>query len=129
MKNSNKIEILNGIFVEKIEANVIRYELSVGIEVNKDVIMSLWDIGNKLCPIGKRKILIVFNSNFSPTKEAADFMVSEERRDKTIAEALCIDSGALKLLTNFYFRIKKPIIPSRVFNDEKKALAWLNEQM
>ena len=127
MEWEGKKELANGIQVEKIEPDILKYALPKDVEVTYEVIRALWELGNLAYPNTKRKVLVVFNSNFNPTKEAADFMVSFVRSEKVAAEAFCINSGALRLLTNFYFKIKKPVIPSKMFEDEKRAIAWLKE--
>ncbi|MCC6370660.1 MAG: hypothetical protein IT236_06640 [Bacteroidia bacterium] len=123
---TNKFELLCGIKAEKIEPDILRYEIPKDLHISLAVIKELWEFGNSLFPDKKRKVLGIFNSNFTPSREAADFMVGLKRSEKIAAEAFCIDSGVLRLMTNFYLKVKKPIIPSKVFEDEKKAMAWLN---
>lgn len=123
--NTNKFKLLSGITVEKIEPDILRYDVPKDVHINLNTIKELWEFGNSLFPDKKRKVLAIFNSNFTPSHEAADFMVGVKRSEKVIAEAFCINSSILRLMTNFYLKIKKPIIPSKVFEEEKKAIAWL----
>lgn len=46
----------------------------------------------------------------------------------TTADALVISSLAHKLLANFYLKYNKPVKPTRIFNQQEKALKWLLEQ-
>ncbi|MCO4805592.1 MAG: hypothetical protein KC456_03270 [Flavobacteriales bacterium] len=45
--------------------------------------------------------------NLTPDKGVMSFFASKERSKRVNAEAFCMDSHALKLTANFYFRIKK----------------------
>lgn len=42
-----------------------------------------------------------------------------------IADALVVNSLPLRLLANFYIRVNKPAIPTRMFNDVDKAKEWI----
>lgn len=121
----NNIKNVEGILITIIEPNIIRAEVPKDLIVTLPMMIELADYGASLFPNQKRKILTVFNSNFIPSKEATDFMVSPERVNRIEAEAFCINSSSLRILTNFYFKIKKPKMPSRAFDNEALALAWL----
>jgi hypothetical protein len=43
----------------------------------------------------------------------------------TLADSFVIHSLAQKILANFYLRINKPVLPTRVFNKVNEADAWL----
>ena len=124
----NKREIINGVIVEQIDGDILRYEVPKDGIITIEVITKLWENGNTWFPNGKRRLMGVFNSNFNPTKEAADFMVSLKRSEKITAEAFCIDSPFLRFKANFYLKVKKPKIKTRIFDNEKEALNWLKEQ-
>jgi hypothetical protein len=120
-------KIIHGIIVEKIDSNILRYEVPKDGIITQEVVTELWENGNLWFPDCKRKLLGVFNTNFNSTKEAGDFMASEKRSEKILAEALCVNSAALRFKANFYFKVKKPHIKTRVFATEKQALEWLRQ--
>jgi len=41
--------------------------------------------------------------------------------------ALVANSLAYKILANFFIRFNRPVVPTKVFNSRKKAIAWLIE--
>lgn len=43
------------------------------------------------------------------------------------ARAIVIKILGQRILANFYIRFQKPIIPTKVFNDYKEALEWLEK--
>lgn len=59
------------------------------------------------------------------TKEARDFMASRAGCEGVIAAAILIDSGVASMIGNFFTRISKPLVPTRLFTDEKDAKKWL----
>ncbi len=64
--------------------------------------------------------------NLTPDKGVMSFFASKERSKRVNAEAFCMDSHALKLTANFYFRIKKPVVRGKAFENEADALHWLS---
>ncbi|RYD78221.1 MAG: hypothetical protein EOP53_11575 [Sphingobacteriales bacterium] len=62
----------------------------------------------------------------SITKEARDYLASDEGSQQIIASALVIDSKVGKLLGNFFLQINKPKIPLKLFTNKTDALDWLN---
>jgi len=61
----------------------------------------------------------------TPTIGAYDFYASKERANKVIKEAFVLASPTLKIAANFYYKVKKPIVPSKIFDDEATATYWL----
>jgi hypothetical protein len=62
----------------------------------------------------------------SVTKEARDYLASEEGSQSIIASALVLDSIIGKMLGNFFLQISKPKVPLRLFTNKADALDWLN---
>ncbi|MES2590782.1 MAG: hypothetical protein V4608_02770 [Bacteroidota bacterium] len=59
------------------------------------------------------------------SKEARDFMASEEGCEGVIAAALLIDSSIGQIIGNFFIKINKPLRPTKIFTDESSAQKWL----
>jgi hypothetical protein len=52
------------------------------------------------------------------------------RRDDVVsAVALIVDTPLSRILGNFYLSVSKPIAPTRLFDDEVSAVAWLQESV
>ena len=41
--------------------------------------------------------------------------------------ALVVNNLAYRILSNFFIRFNRPVVPTKVFNSRKKALVWLLE--
>jgi hypothetical protein len=68
------------------------------------------------------------NAKLQPSADVFDFYASKKRQEHIIADAFVLNSPELKLMSNFYLKLKKPQIPTKVFSDSRRALAWI-EQM
>lgn len=128
MEPTEKYEVIKGVTVQLLQPNILRYEVANGVVISLEAIKELHRYGNSVFPDKPYKVLTVFNKNFAPTVEATDYMASNTRVGKVLVEAFCINSATLKIISNFYFRIKKPVIPAKVFDNERIALNWLLKQ-
>lgn len=81
----------------------------------------------KLTNNKKAPILIVGGTFTSLKKETREFMATEESLKYSKAEAFLITSLAQKILFDFYVRIDKPLVPSKVFTNKEKAIEWLSQ--
>lgn len=63
------------------------------------------------------------------TKEARDFLSSDEGVQGIAAAALIADNFLTSTLANFFLKVtvQKPKVPTRIFKNEEKALEWLNQ--
>ena len=69
--------------------------------------------------------LINISSIKDSTKEARDFLASSEGTEGIIVGALLITSPLENIMASIYIQFNKPIIPTRIFKNEAKALEWL----
>ncbi len=59
------------------------------------------------------------------SKEARDFMASEEGCEGVLAAAILVDSPITRMIGNFFMSINKPLVPTKIFTDEAEAIKWL----
>lgn len=93
--------------------------------LGQEVLMTIQDTIDALTNKNPYLLLTDMNSRVSPTAFAYDFYSDKARADKVIREAFVLNSPTLKMAANFYFKIKKPIIQSKVFDREELATEWL----
>ncbi|MCC6370664.1 MAG: hypothetical protein IT236_06660 [Bacteroidia bacterium] len=106
--------------------NIICCAFTKDVHYTMDMANEMFDAANALLPDTKYYLITVMHVKLKPQKEVFDFYADTKREKKIIAEAFCLNSAALKLMANFYFRVKRPNIPSRVFETEADALSWIN---
>ena len=78
--------------------------------------------------IGKEKefpLLIVVGEYTLPTAEARAYIATPESDPYASAEAYVVKSFTQKLVGNVYLSFNKPARPTRIFNEESKAIEWL----
>lgn len=59
------------------------------------------------------------------SKAAQDYLASKEVTNLNIAMAILTSSLMTVLLANFFIKFKKPATPTKMFNNEEKAVKWL----
>lgn len=75
---------------------------------------------------GQKVLQIINTTEFSSVNPAArKIMGRPEYSIFSIAEAYVIHSLAQKILGNFYLKIDRPVVPTKLFNDYDEALTWL----
>lgn len=84
-----------------------------------------YNAASELCNGKPYKVLIdVRGVDVSPQKEAQDFL---SHLDEKIAEAIIVNSLALRILSKFY-KNKSSNNPVKIFSKEEKAIEWLLQQ-
>ena len=75
-----------------------------------------------------RKVISVFPNLSAATKEARDYMASDEAIQGILAVGIVTNSLLGKLIVNFYIGTnlgKDPGYPMKVFNNEEQAIKWI----
>ena len=79
----------------------------------------------KTCMGKRRPILVDLRYLKSASYEARCYWAGEETAKTVSAVALWVDSPVSKVLGNFYLGLNRSSAPTKLFNDEDKALQWL----
>lgn len=75
---------------------------------------------------GKTYPVLILIEEFNPIqKSASEYAASEEAGKYTKANAIVINSFAVRIGSNFFIKIFKPKRPTKMFNSEEKAVEWL----
>lgn len=110
------------------------------IELHDGIMIANWDMDFVDLDVAKRAVeirVVAMGDNKYPflirvrrltgsTKEARDYLASEEGCRGFSAAAFCIDSVIKNVIISLYLYLNKPVVPTRIFNDERKALEWLH---
>lgn len=103
----------------QVEMKILEREIA-----ENDVRKLTTTIGN----IGKGKtypVLILIKESNTIEKSASQFASTEECLKYTRANAIVVNSLAIRIGANFYVTIFKPIRPTKMFNSEELAVEWL----
>lgn len=78
---------------------------------------------------GKAMLILITAEEVTQFDDSARvFSASEEGSKYSVAEAFVVKSLSQRLIANFYVKVNKPPIPSKVFNSEKEAIKWLESK-
>lgn len=114
---------------------IIHDDLLLEFLVKKDAVLNdkdMWESkkeAENYLPEKKFYVLLGGEEFFQVTKEAREIAASDEFSGHLAAVALFSTELSLKILGNLYIKINKPTIPTRFFNNKKKAMEWIREIM
>jgi hypothetical protein len=116
------------------ETNLARYEfedsiltikLTDGLVVDTPIMKQLLLEAVNFTKNQKYFAIIDLTNNIESTFESRNFYAENELNKFRLADAFIVNSLYLQSLTNFYLKFKKPIIPSKMFNDLESAKKWI----
>lgn len=77
---------------------------------------------------GKKYFAIIDTSNdIDSTKDAREYYANNELNRFRYADAFIVSSLPLRMVVNFFIRVNKPSIPTKMFNSKDSAFEWINE--
>lgn len=117
--------------VRKIEDNIFENHIIAHKTVEREHIYEVKKANLKLAN-GKPYALLVTKGEFSLiSAEVRAIISSKEFAQNTVAKALVTDSVADKIIGQFYIKINKPHITTKLFvkKDRDIAMVWLREQL
>ncbi len=109
------IEVENGIVSLTFKIDLIDLEL---VKKIVDTRLEVTSLEPYLFLINSKKV-----KKFS--KEARDFLAGKKAAERVIAAAIVIDSMLTATLANFFLRVSKPEVTTRLFSNEEDAIIWL----
>lgn len=110
------------------EDGIIHVSFTSGTEITVEVQMKLLDVYNNIAGFQKRKFVFEGGEFVSISKDAMDNAFKIEDEAPLGITAVVIRNLAQKLIAEFYYKVRKPKQPYKVFTDFDKAIAWLHEQ-
>jgi len=110
------------------DSGTVRVTLKDEFNVSLEEAQELSSVFGEFCQSEKRNFLIDARNSFAKIPEEVKFIATNDPNQTTTrnATAILINTLANKVLTDFYIRVFKPSVPTKVFNDEEKALKWLD---
>lgn len=95
----------------------------IGIEEIKEIYTLLSRItGNRPC-----YVMVFPGHGTTATREAREFAASIKQEKQIVAEAIVVNSLAIRIMANFFIKVNRPRQKVKLFTVEKDALEWLHE--
>lgn len=106
--------------------NEIAYiEFNKAIKIELEHAIEMVSIRKKATNNVPRLVIMDGTNIINVSKEARDYLSSEEATEGIIAGAFIVDSPLTKILGNFFLKISKPNKPSKLFTNREEATEWL----
>ncbi|MES2131854.1 MAG: hypothetical protein V4506_05845, partial [Bacteroidota bacterium] len=117
--------ILDFAKVELLENNIVRLEILDKCVIGEHESREMNTAIGVLTNYQVARILIVSQPSTVFDHGARDFSASDEGLKFTIGDALVVSNLAQRILVSFYLKFNKPKKPSKAFDNEEDAMAWL----
>lgn len=113
--------------VREIENGLIENYIKEGVHIGKEDVESIKRANMKISSRDRYVVLVISKEFTSISKEARELSASKEFANETIAKALIAPSTAHKIVSQFYLKVNKPVILTKIFTDVDQAKVWLRE--
>jgi transposase len=109
------------------EHNIIQLNFEPGFHGNANDAKEMVKTYLKIKAPGKALLLVIYAEDNMFSKDAREYIASDEVSEILKADALVITGLALRIIGNGYLKINKPKRPTRLFNSETEAINWLKQ--
>lgn len=108
------------------EKNILIYRVRQDITIDVVEIKEMIEYVKEFMGDKKHMALIDFGASVGSTTEGRKvYAESDYLLDNRIADAFLVRSLSMRLIANFFIRVTKPKIPTRLFTSEVEAFKWL----
>ena len=113
--------------LELTESGVLVFRYFKGVELSETVARTVVAAGVELCgDLVPTPVLALLDEINGFTRGAQKFFAeSEENQAASARVALVVSSPIAKVIANFFMKLNKPRVPTRMFTDQAKAMTWL----
>ncbi|MBL7922115.1 MAG: hypothetical protein JNJ40_17505 [Bacteroidia bacterium] len=111
--------------VTLLEDAVIEIYIKSGIVAETEDLEELKKISSEIAGNKPYVILVTSGELSSFSKEARELSASKTFITNAKAKAIIVDSIAKKIIGNFYLKVNKPYLHTKLFSEREKALQWL----
>ena len=122
--NSKRVSVTNFAKYE-LENSILTVKVIDGLKVDKSMMKQILEDAVSFTNFEKYYAIIDLTNNIESTFESRNYYAENELNKFRLADAFIVNSLYIQSLTNFYLKIKKPIIPSKMFNDIESAKKWV----
>lgn len=111
--------------ISDIGNDIARFELKRDIYLTMEMAMEMVEACRQLYDGRIYRSLKIVNYKMQISEEVLTYLAGDARKELIRAEAVVVGSATLRFFGNFYMKIKRPVIKTRIFDDEAEAIAWL----
>ncbi len=108
------------------QKNILIYRVKQDITVDVEEIKEMISYVQEFMGETKHMALIDFGASVGSTTEGRKvYAESRYLLEHRMADAFLVKSLSMRLIANFFIRVTKPKIPTRLFTSEAEAIKWL----
>lgn len=107
------------------ENGILYVRISEGLELTEQIAEKILVEGEKLASDSKFCVLVDVRKNVSSTSEARKYSAKNPYIKNHLAYAMLADTMPVIILSNFFIKVNRPLIPTRLFKNEEEAVKWL----
>lgn len=108
------------------ENGFIEFTIKKDISLTDKDVWESRDLSVRAYPGKKFIVLTEAEGEFKVTPGARQAGASREYSEHVLAHALYTNNLTLKILSNLFITVSRPVVPTRFFDDRTKAVEWLN---
>ncbi|WP_317898024.1 DUF7793 family protein [Aurantibacillus circumpalustris] len=120
-------EIVVGMYTLKLrEDGILHCHISSGFKWSPNDYNLLLPAIEKIVNKKKIPLMVTYDELVFPSQESIKYSSNPSKISPYIsADAHILNSLPLKILGNFYLKIKRPLRPTKIFDNRDEATAWL----
>lgn len=108
------------------DENIVRLTFLADKHVTLESVAKLQDVVKEHYP---SKFCLLTVTELGATFDPSVRNISAERKTNSVADAVIAKSLVEKILGNFYIRVSRPKVPTRLFVKHNLAIEWLRNQL
>jgi hypothetical protein len=124
----NQVVQLKKVTVAQLEEGILENVFKGGDNIEVEDFYELSKVNYHLVKSKPYTVLASAEELTSFSVEARELVASKKFAGIAIAKALLISGLSQRIIGNFYIRVNKPHINTKLFTDREEAIKWLREQ-
>jgi hypothetical protein len=124
----NQVVQLKKVTVAQLEEGILENVFKGGDNIEVEDFYELSKVNYHLVKSKPYTVLASAEELTSFSQEARELVASKKFAGIAIAKALLISGLSQRIIGNFYIRVNKPFIKTKMFTDREEAIHWLREQ-
>lgn len=121
----NKKEVSNSLL--EYCNNIVFVRIKEGAEITVESMHEQFNAQKELVENKEYVVLVDGTKHSTVSPEARKLMADHRPPNRKATAIVNNDNLAMHLIANFYLRVNKPSIPTKIFKRENEAVAWLKQ--
>lgn len=102
---------------------VFKLNLIINTEIAKDIVKKRLEVSNGI----SRPILLDIKGLLSVDTASRKYLAGKEAAYLISAGAILVNGNISRFAGNIFLTIDRPVIPTKLFTDQEKAIKWLQK--